>query len=295
MAGWGLVFNLGIWQPYKVGFRLRTTQPYATQGQKKNMVLQKIKISDKEFIEQYMTFNLAHRCIICEACLKSFDLGNWAVKKSIGIEVIFQYVGMLEDTAMIYYALKEKSKHKSFFKSLSKIFIKEKHNEEYTSKIIFKELEELEKISFEDFLKNLNLPLPKEAVKFAEVSLINELGGQEKAQEQYKKETVDILKNIQKMIGNRFQDKKGGQLELVKIYNKIKHGSIFVDDKTNEVSVYFPTKIENIDRQGKEVGMEAYNLICNKKEELGKLVNQMKILSDNSKNLLRFFYLYNYS
>ena len=79
------------------------------------MVVQKIKFSDKEFIEQYMAFNLAHRYIICEACLKSFDLGNWVVRKSIGIEIISQYIGMLEDTAMICYALKEKSKNKSFF------------------------------------------------------------------------------------------------------------------------------------------------------------------------------------
>jgi len=43
---------------------------------------------------------------------------------------------------------------------------------------------------------NLPLPIPKEAVKLAEVSLINDLGGQEKAQEQYKKETTEILKNI---------------------------------------------------------------------------------------------------
>lgn len=258
------------------------------------MILQKVKINDKEFVEQYMAFNLAHRYIICEACLKSFDLGNWVVRKSIGIEVISQYVGMLEDTAMFYYALKEKSKNTSFFKSLFDIFIKESPNHRYTSKNIYDELEELEKISLEDFLKNLNLPLPKEVVKFAEVSSINELGGQEKAQEQYKKETKEFLKNIKNVIGNRFQDKKGGQLHLVKIYNMIKHGSIFVDDKTNEESIYFPTKIENLDQKGEEVLMEAYNLICNNKECLEKLVNQMKILSDNLKNLLKIFCLHNY-
>ena len=256
-------------------------------------MLQEKKINDKEFVEQYMEFNLAHRYIICEACLKSFELENCAVRKSIGIEVIFQYIGMLEDIAMIYYALKEKSKHKSFFKSLSEIFIKEYPNSKYTSQKIYEELEELERISIEDFFKNLNLPLPKEAVKFAEASLINELGGQEKAQEQYKKETKEFLKNIKNAIRNRFQNKKGEPLALVKIYNKIKHGSIFVDDKTNEESVYFPIKIENSDQQGKEVNMKAYNLICNKKECL-QLVNQMKILCDDLKNLLKIFCLHNY-
>lgn len=259
------------------------------------MVIQKINKRDKELVEQYKEFNLAHRYIICEACLKSFDLGNLAVRKSIGIEIISQYVGMLEDTAMIYYALKEKSKHKSFFKSLFEIFIKENSNSKYTSQKIYDELEKLEKISIEDFLKILNLPLSKEAVKLAEVSLINDLGGQEKAQEQYKKETTEILKQIKIAIGNRFKDKKGKQLHLVKIYNKIKHGSIFVNDETNEESVYFPIKIEDLDKQGKEVHMEAYNLICNKKETLQNLVNQMKILSDNLKHLLNIFCLYNYS
>lgn len=262
------------------------------------MVIQKIKIRDKEFVEQYMEFNLAHRYIICEACLKSFDSGNIAVRKSIGIEVMFQYIGMLEDTAMIYYALKEKSEHKSFFKSLFKISINEGSNSKYTSEKIYKELEELEKISFEDFIKKFNLPLliPKEAVKLAEVSLINDLDGQEKAQEQYKKETTEILKNIKNAIRNRFEDKKGKQLHLVKIYNKIKHGSIFINDETDEERVYFPItkKIEVLDEQGKEVQMAAYNLICNKKETLQNLVNQMKLLSDNLKNLLKNF-CYNYS
>ena len=259
------------------------------------MIIQKIKIRDKEFVEQYKEFNLAHRYIICEACLKSFDFGNIAVRKSIGIEVIFQYIGMLEDTAMIYYALKEKSKHKSFFKSLFEIFIKENSNSKYTSQKIYEELEKLEKISIEDFLKKLNLPSSKEAVKLAEVSLINDLGGQEKAQEQYKKETTEILKQIKIAIGNRFKDKEGNQLHLVQVYNKIKHGSIFRSNETSEESVYFPIKIEDLDEQGKEVHMEAYNLICNKKETLQNLVNQMKILSDQLKNLLNIFYLYNYS
>jgi hypothetical protein len=35
-------------------------------------------------------------------------------------------------------------------------------------------------------------------------------------------------------------------------------------------------------------------LICNKKEDLEKLVNQMKILSDNLKDLLKIFCLHNY-
>jgi len=257
------------------------------------MVIQKINKRDKELVEQYKEFNLAHRYIICEACLKSFDFGNIAVRKSIGIEVMFQYIGMLEDTAMIYYALKEKSMHKSFLGSLSKVFIQE--NREYNSKKIYNEIEELEKVSIEDFLTNLNLPPPKEAVKLVEASHVNKLGGQEKAQEQYKKETTEILKNIKNAIGNRFKDKKGKQLHLVKIYNKIKHGSIFVNDETNEESVYFPIKIEDLDKQGKEVHMEAYNLICNKKETLQNLVNQMKILSDNLKHLLNIFCLYNYS
>jgi len=258
------------------------------------MVIQKIKISDKEFVKQYKEFNLAHRYIICEACLKSFDLGNRAVRKSIGIEIISQYVGMLEDTAMIYYALKEKSKHKSFFKSLFEIFINENSNSKYTSQKIYDELEKLEKISIEDFLKKLNLPLSKEAVKLAEVPLINYLGGQEKAQEQFKKETTEILKQIKIAIGNRFKDKEGNQLHLVQVYNKIKHGSIFINNKTSEESVYFPIKIEDSDKQGRELLMEAYNLICNKKEELQKFVDNMKNLSDNLEKLLNIFCLYNY-
>lgn len=196
---------------------------------------------------------------------------------------------MLEDTAMIYYALKEKSKHKSFFKSLFEIFIKE--NSKYTSQKIYEELENLEKIGIEDFLKNLNLPLSKEAVRLAEVSLINDLGGQEKTQEQYKKEAIEILKIA---IGNRFKDTEGNQLHLVKVYNKIKHGSIFINDKTNEESVYFPIKIEDLDKQEKEVLMEAYHLICNKKEELQKFVDNMKNLNDNLEKLLNMFCLHNY-
>ncbi|MBI3582475.1 MAG: hypothetical protein HY096_00815 [Nitrospinae bacterium] len=258
------------------------------------MGIQKIKISDKDFLEQYINFNISHRCVICEVCLKSFDKGNWAVKKSIGIEIISQYIGMLEDTAMIYCSLKDKSKEKSFFKVLNDVFINEKDNYKYSSKEIYKELDELEKINFDVFLKKINLPTRVEILKLADSSLIDELGGSEQAKKQYEKETAGILKNIKEMIGNRFKTRDGKSLNLVKFYNKIKHGSIFVNDKTNEESIYFPVKVKNLDREGKEVLMEAYNLICSKKASLEKLVNQMKILSDDLINLLGNFFRYNY-
>lgn len=258
------------------------------------MGIQKIKISDKDFLDQYINFNLSHRYIICEACLKSFDKGNWVKKKSIGIEIIFQYVGMLEDTAMIYCALKDKSEKKSFFKAINDVFIKEQDNYKYSSKEIYKELDELEKINFDVFLKKINLPTREEILKLADSSLIDELGGSEQAKNQYEKEIAGILKNIKGMIGNRFKTRDGKSLNLVKFYNKIKHGSIFVNDKTNEESIYFPIKVEDLDKEGNEVLMEAYNLICNKKESLERFVEQMKILSGNLMNLLEVFYRYNY-
>jgi hypothetical protein len=258
------------------------------------MQKQKIKISDKDFFDQYINFNLSHRYIICEACLKSFDKGNWAVKKSLGIEIIFQYVGMLEDTAMIYYALKEKAKKKSFFKSLNDIFIKEESNYKYSSKELYNELEELEKIDFDDFLKKLNLPCKKEILKIVDLTSIVKAGGSEQAKEQYQSELTGILKNIKAVIGNRFKTMDGKTLELVKVYNKIKHGSVFINDKTNEESIYFPVEVNNLDIEGNEVLMEAYNLICSKKESLERYVHQMKILSDNLEALLKVFYRYNY-
>ena len=251
------------------------------------MEIQKIKISDKDFLDQYINFNLSHRYIICEACLKSFDKGNWAVKKSIGIEIIFQYIGMFEDTAMIYCALKNKSKKKSFFKALNDVFIKEEANYEYSSKEIYKELEELEKIDFDDFLKKLNLPCKKEILNIVNLTSIVKAGGSEQAKKQYQSELTGILKNIKAVICNRFKTRDGKTLNLVKVYNKIKHGSFFVNDKTNEESIYFPIKVKNLDPEGKEVLMEAYNLICNKKEALERYVNQMKILSDNLETLLK--------
>lgn len=257
-------------------------------------MIQRIKIKDKEFIENYISFNLSHRRIICESCLRAFKFGNWAVKKSLGIEIIFQYIGMSEDTAMIYYALKEKLKKKSFFKALNDIFIKEDSQWRYTSEKVYKELDELEKININDFLRKLNLPSQNKTMELAGSDLIKEFGSPQKAKEQYKKEITNIFKNIQKIISNRFQTKQGKQLKLVRIYNKIKHGSIFVDDKTNQESIYFPINVKNLDRKGEEVIMEAYNLICNKEESLIKLVNQMKILEEDLRNLLRIFSRHNY-
>lgn len=201
---------------------------------------------------------------------------------------------MLEDTAMIYCALKDKSKKKSFLKALYEVIIKEQDNYKYSSKEIYKELDELEKINFNDFLKKINLPTREEILKLADSSLIDELGGSEQAKNQYEKETAGILKNIKEMISNRFKTRDGEPLYLVKVYNKIKHGSIFINDKTNEESIYFPIGVENSDLEGKEVLIEAYNLICNKKESLERYVNQMKILSDDLINLFKVFCQYNY-
>jgi len=201
---------------------------------------------------------------------------------------------MLEDAAMIYYALKEKAKKKSFFKALNDIFIKENSRGHYTSVKIYEELDELEKTGINDFLEKLNLPTQNKIMKLVSTDLIKKFGGHQKVKEQYKKEITNILKNIQKLIGNRFQTKQKRQLKLVRIYNKIKHGSIFVDDKTNQESVYFPINVKNLDKKGEELIIETYNLICNKEESLIKLVNQMKILEDDLRNLLKIFYKFNY-
>lgn len=260
------------------------------------MKIQKMRIKDSEFLRSYLEFNLSHRYIVAEACFKSFDKGNWAIKKSIGIEIIAQYIGLLEDIAMLYYAMKNKNRKscESFLKILKTIFIKEKEGYGYTSEKIVKELDELEKINFDDFIKNvLHLPSKNYFKKIVPSELIKQFGGLDGAYNQYIRELKSILSNIKLAIRNRIRDKNNRTLPLKDVLNRIKHGPLFINDSSNEESVIFPINVTSL--SSNETEIKFLNLICNNKSSLEKLIRQMKIITDEFKKILNCYYAYYFS
>lgn len=249
-----------------------------------------LKITDSEFIEEYRSLNIFHRSIICEACLKSFDQGNEIIKRSIGVEIIYQYVSNLEDLAMIFFSLRDIDKYDgSFVKSLQEICIRE-DSDKYSTEALIKDIDRITGLSFENILKEIHLP------KFEEIKNDLELTSDEKLkitqfESQYEKEIRNVLYAIKSSVSNRKFGKDGQGFDFVKIGNKIKHGSMFLLNHNNSSAVFYPLKV-NVDIKTKENIIEGYDLISSKKESLEIVVENIKNIGKVTSDLLMIFNKY---
>lgn len=246
-----------------------------------------LEITDQEFIKQYRSLNVFHRKIICEACLKSFDEGNEEIKRSIGVEITYQYVGLLEDLAMIFFALKDIDKYGgSFVKSLHKTFIKE-NSPTQSTKALIDEVSRLLSLPFDDLLAELHLP-DFDEIK-ADLNLTKEeIENIDPLKAQYELEVQQAIRAIQKIASNRKEGKDGKSFDFVKIGNKIKHGSMFLLNHRNDEAVFYPLSIK-VDPNKKTNIVGGYHLVSSKKESLELMVKNMDSIGELMSNLLLIF------
>lgn len=245
-----------------------------------------VSLTDQDFIEQYRSLNVFHRKIICEACLKSFDIGNEQIKRSIGVEITYQYVSLLEDLAMIFFALKNIGKYKgSFLKSLHTTFIKE--NSIYSTDNLINEANRLLKLSFEDLLSELNLPNFNE-IK-SDLNLTSEeIEDIDSLKALYEKEIKQTIITIKEIVSNRKKDKNGDDFEFVKVGNKIKHGTMFLLNHNNDDAVFYPLNVK-VDEKNKTNILEGYHLISSEKKSLEVMVENMNLIGKLMSDLLLVF------
>ena len=245
-------------------------------------------ISDKEFIESYLKFNLSARPSIAWFCIKAFPTAKAYDKKALALEVLSQYTAYLEDLAMIYHAMKEKQKQpeKSFLDHFQRINIREKSK--FDTEVIISELEDLENSDIDSIKSNLGLPdLKKMAISEEIKKTIIEYGDIEKANEQYNLDTRVILGKFKQILQNRVRDKNGNELPLVKMNNKIKHGYLVInseDDDWIKLPIEFSGKLNNTTE------IKFYWLEC-KEDKLKQLFEQMKILHRYISDFLNIYLL----
>ncbi len=246
-----------------------------------------IEITDQEFIEQYRSLNVFHRKIICEACLKSFDKGNEEIKRSVGVEITYQYVSLLEDLAMIFFALRDINKHHgSFVKSLHKTFIRE-DSPEYSTEAVIYEVSRMLALPFDDLLVELHLPNFDE-IK-ADLNLTSEeIPNIDSLKSEYELELQQTIFAIQKIVSNRKVGKDGKSFDFVKIGNKIKHGTLFLLNNKNDEAVFYPLTVKVSSNEKTNI-IEGYYLISSKKESLELMVKNMGSIGKLMSDLLLIF------
>lgn len=242
-----------------------------------------LEITDQEFVEQYRSLNVFHRKIICEACLKSFDEGNEEIKRSIGVEITYQYVSLLEDLAMIFFALKDIDKYSgSFVKSLHKISIKE-NSQTYSTEALITEVSRLLSLPFDDLLAELHLP-DFDEIKVDLDLTTEEIENIDSLRSEYE---LEIQQAIKKIVSNRKIGKDGKIFDLVKIGNKIKHGTMFLLNHDDE-AVFYPLTIK-ADNNTKINIAEGYYVISSKKESLELMIKNMDSIGNLMSDLLLIF------
>lgn len=250
-----------------------------------------MEISDKDFIESYLDFNLKARILIASSCKNIFKSADENLKKVLALEVFSQYIAYLEDLAMFYYAIKKKKEdpNKSFLFHFQKVFIKEngKYNSK-NSKRVFEELEELEKKDIETIISEFGLPNINEISIDPDIkySIERKFGNMTKAKNQYHLEIRNNLTKIKGFLRNRFMDKDGKELSLVKFYNKLKHGYLIINDDKMQEQLMLP--INFINKTDNKTMFEYYSYKCSK-ENIESFLKQMEIIHDCLFGILTFY------
>jgi hypothetical protein len=248
-----------------------------------------IEISEKEYLEQYIAINLSYRKIVCEALLKSYDLGNEAIKKSLGVEMLYQYIGMLEDLLMVYFALKDKNDRGSLINGLLEINIKE--DSKYSTETLIKDIEEIDDSNIREFLRLLNLPNDDEILGLMTLTQ-KERENPESLKTQYISEIIQAFKMLKKVISNRILTNDGRELPLYKVANKIKHGNVMIHTYKQDPAVYMPFRV--MDNKRELIKLGGYFVYFKDKDTLIKLRDNMEKVGEVIASLLNIYLAYNY-
>jgi hypothetical protein len=245
--------------------------------------MNKIIITDEQFIIEFADFNLKSKEVIVDELLilseKNSD--NKLLVKAITLQLIQTYLEITETVLMFLYALKEsKNSGKSFIYHYKNIEIKEYGNSKYSSEKI---LMEIQNVSLNDFIHNFNLPTFES--EYNDCSLkqkeqIHQLfGTHEKIQEQFNKEFSNLKIAIQSIIANRTLDRE--EMPLYKINNKLKHGMQFFN-QANEDYIHVINNILLTDKNTTEIEVDTFyckhktNLIF--KEQISTMISACRHL-----------------
>lgn len=249
-----------------------------------------IEITEREYLEQYITINLTYRKIICEACLISYDSGNDAIRKSLSIEILYQYIGLLEDLLMVYFSLKEKTVRGSLLKGLLEINIKEGSN--YSTETLIKDIESINNSNIRDFLNLINLPSDSQIIKLINLSEEEKLNPQY-LKTQYIQEITNSFNLLKEVIKNRIKTTDGRDLPLYKVANKIKHGIVMIHTYRGNPDVYIPFKI--INNNAENMQLSGYYIHFEDKDSLVKIRKNMEQIINVITSLLNIYLAFNYN
>lgn len=245
-------------------------------------------IKDSDFFDGFIEQNILSKVgtnLILKKKIESDENLLDKHLKALYLQLLENYISISETALMLLYAKlgKKNDGSKSFLYYYSKIFVQEKDDSEWNTERM---LEILESSQGKDLYEYFGLVKPSEVLKKLKNNELFEIeekfGSIEKAIKQGDDEFAKIFESISKVISNRKRDIENKKLDLYKIYNKLKHGSQFIDiPNTNQI--YIISKVNTI--SSFESSCEVYYLECTK-EGAFFLAEQSKLIAQSLENLI---------
>ncbi len=168
------------------------------------------RLQDRELLRNYCTFACFHRARLAHILYEALD-DDQDRRRTIGIEIVENYVAMLEDIAMWFFVLRQWARgSKSLFELLEAVEVRESQGWKYSTEAA---LTEISGWTIADMRREFGMPLDDDLKKF---------GLSESGLRGHIAAIRDALSLFQESLSLRRSD----QGILVVAYNKLKHGLV---------------------------------------------------------------------
>jgi len=234
------------------------------------------KLGDREVLLNYCEFAGMHRALTAVLLFKSLD-SEPSRRRSIGLEILGNFVAALEDVALWFFVLKEWKKGELLFDLLDQINVTEQPGHPYSSGTA---LNEIAKWTITDLRREFGLPSD---------DVLLRMGWSEKMLNDHINGLRAALDALREALEIRTEDER----VVVTSYNKIKHGALAIaatEHSSIGVSVMLPSRRGPLDPASGKRKINTGWIAC-ESEALRRLVDNTLAVSSSLWAILNVLYL----
>ncbi|MDR3627107.1 MAG: hypothetical protein P4L45_09750 [Ignavibacteriaceae bacterium] len=247
--------------------------------------------TDKEFLDSFIEQNILQKVAPSLTLKRDLKSGRYKINKHIKpiyLQILENYISVTETIVMFLYSLHLKSlgPQKSLIEYYIEIYIKE-GNKSGNGFSTYNILDEIEILNQDEIIQYFNF-------KNFDTNIYKQTKDWQNQQEDYsnmgRSELNLMFSNLLAAISNRIKNPQGLGSPLIKILNKLKHGSQFISDPSSEY-IYIISKVDHLTMDS--VRSEVYAVKCNV-EDACLLADQSKLMAESLENFIRVYMFCNY-